>query len=331
MKLQDFLDYAFKNNPYNKSLDNMSEEERKYEKWCEENAVLWKPKEKIGFKPYDISELKSKIPEKYRDKSHPEKVFNFLETVGELEFERAESGSGDVLRFYLDYAYLSYWDDIKCLVHYIGYVENCADRIIGFCMSENGRFYTSKHDLIAETEEEFFDYLTTIEFDFHPEIKQRTYDMLRYFGWYEGRHVDTTGFEREMRRRGIELTQKQLDFLAEFSGLHFNFDEEYLCWWFFTLDEILQERTPRLRTGYWETVTHNGEIIATKVLNCGDQVDVPVPISIDSEGRLIMGDILYGRNAIESINHLANDADWDEKWKEIEGGQKQNDSIDYHQ
>ena len=323
MTRQEFLAYAFKNNPYNKSLDNMSEAELKYEKWCEENSPLWKPKEKVGFKPYDITKLRSEIPEEYRDKSHPEKVFDFLETVGELDFERAESSSGDVLHFHLVYyAYLSYWNDIKCLVHYIGYVENCADRIIDLCMSENGRFYTSKHDLIAETEEEFFDYLTTVEFDFHPEIKQRTYNMLRYFGWYEGRHIDTTDFEREMRHRGIELTQKQLDFLAEFSGLYFSFDELYYDWWFFTLEEILQERTPDLRTGYEETVTYNGEIIATKVLNCGDKVDVCVPISVDSEGRLLMGSIFYGRNIMESINHLANNTKRDKKWQEIEGGQK---------
>lgn len=311
MTRQEFLAYAFENNYFNKHAI-----------WEEKTYPEWGSQERHSPKPYDRTELEGEIHKTYDGEIHPDKILDFFENIGMYSFERRETVSGDVLTIRIRwYNYICWWEDINSVVNCIGEIENCSGNIKTLFMSEEGKFYNQEHELLGSDEKEFFDYLTTVEFDFHPEIKQRTYDMLRYFGWYEGRHIDTTDFEREMRRRGIELTQKQLDFLAEFSGLYFNFDNNYLCWWFFTLDEILQERTPELRTGYEDTVTDNGEIIATKALNCGDKIDVCVPISVDSEGRLYDGMIL-GRTTMECINHLADRAERDKKWQEIEGGQK---------
>lgn len=312
MTRQEFLDYAFENNSFNKCAV-----------WKEKTYPEWGLQKRWRHEPYDRTELEREIHEKYIGEIHPEKILDFFENVGRLFFERTETVSGDVLMIDIRWQNcICRWEDINAVVVGVGDLENCSDLIKGFYMSENGKFYDYEHTLLADTEEQFFDYLTTVEFDFHPVIAERTYEMLRFFGWYEGRRVDTTDFEREMRRRGIELTQKQLDFLSEFSGLNFSFKDIYYDWWFYTLDEVLQDNSRQLRTGYEETVTRYGEIVAFKSLVCGDSVDCMVPISVDSEGRLLRGDILLGRNAIESINHLANDAERDSKWQEIEAGQK---------
>lgn len=312
MTRQEFLDYAFENNSFNKCAV-----------WKEKTHPEWGLQERSGFEPYDRSELEENIHKNYNGEIHPEKILDFFENVGRLSFNRTERVSGDVLRIEIRWQdCICYWEDINSIVNRIGYLENCSGRIKNLYLSENGKFYDEDRTPLGCNEEEFFDYLTTVEFDFHPKIKQRTYDMLKFFGWFEGRRVDTANFECEIKHRGIELTQKQLDFLAEFSGLSFDFHNDYLCWWFYTLEEILQDYSPQLRTGYEETVTRNGEIVAFKSLVCGDSVDCMVPISVDSEGRLLRGDILLGRNAIESINHLANYAKRDKKWQEIEAGQK---------
>lgn len=47
--------------------------------------------------------------------------------------------------------------------------------------------------------------------------------MMRHFGWYEGRHVDISELERELKKHNITLSQKQLDAISEFSGLEFRF------------------------------------------------------------------------------------------------------------
>lgn len=307
MTRQDFLNYAFENNSFNKCAI-----------WKEKTHPEWGLQERSGFKPYDKTELDRKIHENYNGEIHPEKILDFFENIGTIYFERTEQGSDDVLTIDIRWlAYICYWKDIDAVVNRIGYIENCAGVIKILYLSEDGIFFDQDHALLAANEEQFFDYLTTVEFDFHPVISGRTYEMLRFFGWYEGRRVDTTDFEREMRRRGIELTQKQLDFLSEFSGLYFSFKHVYYDWWFYTLDEVLQDNSPQLRTGYKETITHNGEIVAFKSLVCGDSVDCMFPISVDSEGRLIRGNILLGRNTIESINHLANYVNEDVKWVQI--------------
>ena len=213
--------------------------------------------------------------------------------------------------------YVAQWEDIGVTVYHIVYIDNCAGNVDNLYMSEDGVFYNEKHKLIAENEEEFFDYLTTVEYDFHPVISERTYDMLRFFGWYEGRRVDTTDFECEMRQRSIVLTQKQLDFLSEFSGLYFSFKDVYYDWWFYTLDEIFQDNSPQLRTGYKEAMHYQGETVALNALVCGDRIDTMCPLYVDSEGRILEGPFPYGRNTIESINHLANNVNEDVEWRRI--------------
>lgn len=300
MTKHEFIDYAIERHPLNK-------------KTCQ-----------IGIKPYERQTLEADICTEYSGKFNANKVLDFFEGIGRIYFERTERNSGDALTIDIRWlAYIYYWKDIDAVVNRIGYIENCAGVIKTLYLSEYGLFYDQDHDLLATNEEQFFDYLTTVEFDYHPVIAERTYEMLRCFGWYEGRRVDTTDFEYEMRQRSIELTEKQLAFLSEFSGLSFNFDDYYLCWRFYSLNEIWQDCSPQLRTGYKETVYgDNGEIVALKSLNCGDSYDGMYPISVDSEGRLLRGTRALGRNAIESINHLANYVNENVEWLQINNDPK---------
>lgn len=115
----------------------------------------------------------------YINKSHngdssPHKIIDFFEGMGLTLFDRVERKSGDVLTVNIFYYFgIHYWQDIGCRVGYCGGICNCsAYEIESFYISEQGKFYNQDHKLIAENEEDFFDYLTTVEYDFHPEIPQ---------------------------------------------------------------------------------------------------------------------------------------------------------------
>lgn len=291
MTRQDFIAFAIEKHPLNRNA------------------------KRVGFEPYSRNELETEIRREYSEKYDVKHILDFFESVGTLYFNRIEQKSGDRLTIDIRWlAYIYYWEDINAVANRIGYIENCSGIVKTLYLSENGNFYDQDHILLAENEEKFFDYLATAEFDHHPEITERTYEMLRFFGWYEGRHIDTADLNKEMLKRGIELTQKQLDFLSEFSGLHFRFKDYYSSWRFYSLDEILRDNSTELRTGYKDTVLKRGEVVAENALVCGDAPDTPDPIYIDSEGRLLTSGLHLGRNSMESINHLANNVNETAEW-----------------
>lgn len=194
----------------------------------------------VHHKTYSADEIVAKIRKIYSGNINTSKIVECFLIIGNISFERVEKHSNDELRFALGWCYpVEFWSDIGCVVNGIGIVDNCAGRIERFHISEQGKFYNQHHKLIAENIEDFAEYITTVEYDYHPKTTQRTYDMLRFFGWYEGRHIDTTAFEQELNRRGIELSKEQLDFFGEFSGLDFSFDSD--CWYFYSLEQILKQ------------------------------------------------------------------------------------------
>lgn len=284
------MNYAYENNFLNKENKAAGKEVRSFEDWLDLD---------------DRTELLKDIRDEYAEDFDAGCVLDFFGNVGSFDFERTETVSGDTLTIDIRWqAEIRLWEDIGAVVNRIGYIDNCWGHIKILYLSETGKFYDQEHTLLADDEESFFDYLTTSEFDFHPVIAERTYEMLRFFGWYEGRHIDTTEFNRKMLERGIELTQKQLDFLAEFSGLHFSFKDCYYNWWFYSLDELLNSEAFGDRGGYYKE---------ERELICGDQIDVPDPLSIDPEG--IIGDGLpRGRTTMECIDNLANRVPHDVKW-----------------
>lgn len=166
---------------------------------------------------------------------------------GSLGFSRYEKKSNDILRITFSCMPWTtcFWEDIAQYVSMVVYINGCTFNHSGrhieeFYLSEDGRFWDKKHNLRFENEDGLFDYLLTVEYDFHPVITERTYEMLRHFGWYEGRRVDTTDFVRELKNHGIILSQIQLDAISEFSGLEFSFSQSSRNQEFLTLEGIIQ-------------------------------------------------------------------------------------------
>lgn len=255
---------------------------------------------------YTEDEINDRISKAYDGVIKTEKIVSFFSGIGHLYFNRIETKSRDELEIDLRWLNcIENWEDIGCAVNSIGFISNCSGRIEQFYISEYGKFYNQNHKLIAESEEDFFDYITSVEYDFHPEIKQRTYDMLRFFGWYEGRHIDTTAFEQELNRRGIELSKEQLDFFAEFSGLDFNFDRD--CWYFYSLEQILEQNK------IMDHVLEKRNPRKHPTVLCGNTMGGP--LSVDGNG-IIQFFYAYprGRTTMECINRLCEGVPKNYKW-----------------
>lgn len=260
----------------------------------------------VHHKTYSADEIVAKIRKIYSGNINTSKIVECFLIIGDISFERVEKHSNDELRFALGWCYpVEFWSDIGCVVNGIGIVDNCAGRIERFHISEQGKFYNQDHKLIAENIEDFAEYITTVEYDYHPKTTQRTYDMLRFFGWYEGRHIDTTAFEQELNRRGIELSKEQLDFFAEFSGLDFDFDSD--CWYFYSLEQILEQN---------KSIDHVLEKRNPRkhpTVLCGKTMGGP--LAVDGEGIIqFFYAIPQGRTTMECINHLCENVNRDCKW-----------------
>ena len=260
----------------------------------------------VHHKTYSADEIVAKIRKIYSGNINTSKIVECFLIIGNISFERVEKHSHDELRFALGWCYpVEFWSDIGCVVNGIGIVDNCAGRIERFHISEQGKFYNQDHKLIAENIEDFAEYITTVEYDYHPKTTQRTYDMLRFFGWYEGRHIDTTAFEQELNRRGIELSKEQLDFFAEFSGLDFNFDSD--CWYFYSLEQILEQNK------IMDHVLEKRNPRKHPTVLCGKTMGGP--LAVDGEGIIqFFYAIPQGRTTMECINHLCESVNRDCKW-----------------
>lgn len=262
----------------------------------------------IYHKLYSESELTHTVSQHYKSGSSPQKIIDYFMSIGDVEFERIEKGSKDVLRIALLYSAGSnyYWDDIACAVQYIGAISNCAGTIEVLYISEQGKFYNQNHKLIAENENDFFDFLVTIEYDFHPEISNRTYHILRHFGWYESRHIDTFEFEQKMKKRGIEFTKEQLDVLSEFSNLYFLLPG--VVWNFSSLSDISELYTPMpVNPG------KQSKVVTEHAFACGFEDGGVLYLTVDGLIATSQNNPL-GRTTMECINHLCNYSNENEPW-----------------
>lgn len=224
-------------------------------------------------------------------------IIEFSKWIDNVALKRPENKSDDVLEFVVGPCVDSaeFWTDINKTVFYNGYIAGLAGIIKTLYISSDGKFYDHKHELIAENEEEFFDFLLLVEYDFHPVIKESVYTVLREAGWYEGRCVDVTAFSNE--QRNIVLSNAQLDFIREFSGITVNPDYERCR--FLSVDEIL-ESMPIYNSEFKTDIdTHNHGEYPVKVVNTMD-----FPCYIDPNGILKARGIPLGRTTMECINHL---------------------------
>lgn len=228
---------------------------------------------------------------------------------GSLGFSRSEKKSNDILRITFSCMPWTtcFWEDIGQYVSMVVYINGCTfnhsgtHHIESFYLSENGLFWDEKHSLRFEKEEELFDYLLTIEYDFHPVIPEKTFEMLRHFGWCEGRRVDTTDFERELKKHGIVLSQIQLDAISEFSGLQFLFSRSSWNLEFNSIERMIDDLSCNKLDFRPEVYDfHSKRLIGKNVLEFG-WYDMGY-FSISEDGKIFLdGDDPRGRNILEFI------------------------------
>lgn len=223
-------------------------------------------------------------------------IIDFAKWVDNLVLRRPETNSDDVLEFVVMVYTKSvdFWSDINRTVFYAGYIKGLAGIIKQMYVSTDGRFYDHKHELIAANEEDFFDYLLSVEFDFHPVIKECVYNALREAGWYEGRCVDATGFQSELERVNINFSKAQLDFIKEFSGITVEDSEGLMCR-FLSMEEILDD----MLQNYADTHGCNEYLV--------DVIDSDVsdfPYRIYSNGIIKCRGIPQGRTTMECVNYV---------------------------
>lgn len=255
----------------------------------------------LYFKPQN-EDVEKEIPLKCGESdTDTSAVIDFAKWIGYATFKRPEVNSDDVLQFLVGPGInaAEFWTDINKTVFYNGYIMGSAGIIKTMYISTDGKFYDHKHELIAENEDDYFDYLLTVEFDFHPVIKGCVYDALREAGWHEGRSVDVTELNDKYKEFNIFLSKAQLDFLKEFSGITVkNSANGYKCRFRFA-KKILRDFSPNCN-------------------NIGLRCDDYSLCVIDSDaadfchyikpnGIITFCGISKGRTTLEGINHVIKD------------------------
>ncbi|MBD5129112.1 MAG: hypothetical protein HDT43_04190 [Ruminococcaceae bacterium] len=251
----------------------------------------------LYFKPR-VEDVESVICEKCGENdTNINAVIDFAEWIDNAVLKRPEINSDDVLQFVvapcIDSA--EFWSDIKKTVFYNGYIAGLAGVIKTIYVSSDGKFYDHKHELIAANEEDFLDYLLSVEFDFHPVIKECVYDTLREAGWYEGRCVDVTELNDRFKAVNVFLSQAQLDFLKEFSGITLKADNGYKCR-FLSAEKILSNIS-----GYYTNNKYRQDNCPLAVI-VSDAADFSY--YIQTNGIISIRGIPKGRTTMECINHV---------------------------
>lgn len=87
-------------------------------------------------------------------------------------------------------------------------------------MSEAGDFYNEKHEKIADNVDDFLEYFLDVSCNYHESPSERTYQMLRDAGWYEGRRIDISELITECEKDNVFLTDKQKEFISKFGNIN---------------------------------------------------------------------------------------------------------------
>ncbi len=158
------------------------------------------------------------------------RIIDYISTYGDFHFSKQENLSGDVIKYYSRpiMLYCPYWEEFGERVAFIGGYRNCSCSICGrqetffieaFYMNSAGCIYNQSKKLIAENFESFWKYVMEKEYDFHPHIPDRTFDVLKRSGWTEGRKINIDPLIEECMDDDIFLTDIQIAFIEEFGGI----------------------------------------------------------------------------------------------------------------
>lgn len=170
----------------------------------------------------DISDLKHNIS-KYTNISDEEKIVTFAEKYGIIVFSRKERKSNDEIVIqispFAEPRFLNDWKGNCKNIICIALIRNSSDRIETIYMNENGYFYNQDMNFIAESEDNFFNYLLTVEFDYHAYISQETILTLQKAGWFEERQIDIMELIYKFKNNNVFLSEFQINFIKQFGGL----------------------------------------------------------------------------------------------------------------
>ena len=248
----------------------------------------------IESRPFNKEEITKKLDKKMI-LNNRDVIFNFFEKYDPIYFRRIEKKSGDtiIIRIFPMGFTGQYWEDVNIKVMEIGKILNAAGTIEIFYMSEEGFFYNQTRKLIFGNEEDFLNYLLTVEYDYHPVIADITYSRLKDAGWYEGRKIDISKLVDDCAADGVVLSQKQIEFIQEFCGIcgvGFNNREfvisDKIKWKYF-------KRANEMRIADYKEDT----------LCIGCFGDGMMPLWITADGLLVRDDgIQLGRTIMEGFN-----------------------------
>lgn len=252
---------------------------------------------------YSIEKIQKKLG------NNSDFIFNFLFRDGfngDLSIEQLEENGLDWLHIVISCRSHEtfYWEDIgQFVAAVVGIaVYNCpAEKIY---LSQDGRFWDENHQLKFETEEELFDYLTTVEYDQNSIISEKTYEMLRHFGWHKNRCADTTELEKELKSHEIFLSQIQLDAIRKFGGLVFKFSRQHDYQEFYSpnylIEKLRKDDLLFTRDVYnWNQT----RLLGRNVLEFGTN-DIQI-LSISESGQIFVDGLSpFCRNTLEYIHHV---------------------------
>ncbi len=260
---------------------------------------------------FDRCEMDNILRRYYKMPFDSTKMLDFLCDFDSFFLKRFEKESGDLLEFLFEYKPsvnfkdptppgAFYWQGIQMVTVICITIENYAGVIEHIYISEDGKFYNDYHKLVAKTQEELFDYIAFVEHDFHPTINERTYFLLKKAGWYQGRRIDIDNGLESLALQNIKLTEAQQDFLREFGGLSFKFNDSNYNIQIWSIEQIVKN----------DEILFEDENVITVGIKMSDT------FGLDQNGILFESGHLLGRTMLEGVNHLLNKVPLHYKWKE---------------
>ena len=173
----------------------------------------------------DISNIKNNLKQ-YTSIKNEEAMIMFAEKFNMILFDRIEKISKDRLHIQI-YPFtspktLSEWCGQRKNVMGVAWICNASGSIETYFMDESGVFYDHTEQKIAQNEDEFFNFILNVEFDYHVKILPQTIELLNKAGWYQGRKIDASQYIMKFHQEGFELSGPQVDFIQEFGGISGN-------------------------------------------------------------------------------------------------------------
>lgn len=156
-----------------------------------------------------------------KDVNSVAKIIEFIDEFSMMHLFAYQNEEKDfvIKQIFLEDLRCEFWDDVVEIVIRVANMWNCSSKKIDFFMSETGVFYDETHKIIADDNDSFLEYLLDVPCDRHEIPDERTYRLLKEAGWYEGRREDITDIVAGCHQDGVELTEKQKEFISEFIGI----------------------------------------------------------------------------------------------------------------